>query len=206
MKLLIDDIVDLRAYEREREEFQSRILAMRKLRRLELGPVLSVNFENRDTVRFQIQEMARVERIVSDSRIQEELDAYNPLIPGKGELSATLFIELTSEETMHEWLPKLVGIEKAIEIVIRPRRGGPNATESDNEISILCQVEESHEESLTRQEITSSVHYIRFVLGSEQVDSMAEASVLLRSVHPNYRYESELSEQLKETLAYELRD
>ena len=71
---------------------------------------MTVVFECVDTVRFQVQEMARVEKIITDEALQVELDIYNRLLPGVGELSATLFIELTSDGAMREWLPRLVGI------------------------------------------------------------------------------------------------
>ena len=105
-KLSLSDIADVRAYERERPEFKNRIMDMKLRRRLALGPFVSVIFENRDTVRYQIQEMARVERLSTDEEIQAEIDTYNPMIPDAGQLCATLFIELTSEEQMHEWLSK----------------------------------------------------------------------------------------------------
>ena len=85
---------------------------LKQRRRVGVGPHVTLVFENRDTMRFQVQEMARVERIFTDQGIQEELDVYNPLIPEPGQLCATLFLELTTEEQMREWLPKLVGIER----------------------------------------------------------------------------------------------
>src|SRR3954463_2923435 len=117
-KLTTDDIVDLRAYERERESFRSQIIELKKRRRGPVGPIVTLVFENRETIRFQIQEMARAERMLRDEQIQGELDAYNPLIPEPGQLSATLFIELTSKAELMEWLPKLVGIERSVELVI----------------------------------------------------------------------------------------
>src|SRR5687768_18269703 len=113
MKLTLDDIADLRAYERERDAYRERIIALKRVRRVPVGPIVTLVFENRDTIRFQIQEMARVEKLITDAAIQNELDAYNPLIPGPGELSATLFLELTSKELLQEWLPRMVGIERA---------------------------------------------------------------------------------------------
>ena len=104
-------MLDLRAYERVREEFRAEVIARKRDRRVALGPVMTLVFESLDTVRFQVQEMARAEKIISDEAIQVELDIYNPLLPEPGELSATLFIELTSEEALREWLPRLVGIE-----------------------------------------------------------------------------------------------
>src|SRR3954465_12628992 len=118
MKLSIDDIADKRAHERERESFRAQIIDLKKHRRIGVGPFVSIVFENRDTIRFQIQEMARAERILTDDGIQAELDIYNPLIPDKGSLSATLFIELTSKDELIEWLPKLVGIERSVRLGI----------------------------------------------------------------------------------------
>lgn len=106
--LTLADIADLRAYERERTDFRTAVIALKKKRRIHLGPVVTVLFECRDTIRFQIQEMARAEKIMSDEGIQTELDVYNPMIPEAGSLAATLFIELTSEAEMREWLPALV--------------------------------------------------------------------------------------------------
>src|SRR3954453_12803271 len=104
-KLTLDDITDLRAYERERAEFRADIIELKKRRRVGVGPFVTLVFENRDTVRFQVQEMARAERIADDDAIQAELDVYNPLIPQPGELVATMFIELTSKDELQEWLP-----------------------------------------------------------------------------------------------------
>src|SRR3712207_4698094 len=109
-KLTLDDIADLRAYERERDDFRKHIIELKRHRRIPVGPIVTLVFENRDTIRFQIQEMARAEKMLSDEAIETELDIYNPLIPSAGELSATLFIELTSKDDLMEWLPKLVGI------------------------------------------------------------------------------------------------
>src|SRR3954447_15301028 len=133
-KLTLADIVDLRAYEREREEFRGRVMAEKKVRRVAVGPIVTMVFENRDTVRLQIQEMARAERMLRDEQIQEELDTYNPLIPGAGELSATLFVELTTPDELREWLPKLVGIERAIELIVG---------DADAEV-VRCEVDETH--------------------------------------------------------------
>src|SRR6516164_7692231 len=117
-KLTIDDITDLRAYERERDEFRRHIIAMKKTRRVELGPVMTLVFENTDTMRWQVQEMARAERMLHDEQIQHEVETYNKLIPDAGELSATLLLELTSEVALREWLPRLVGIEDHVWIVL----------------------------------------------------------------------------------------
>lgn len=193
-KLTLDDILDLRAYERERDAFRARVIELKKLRRISLGPVVSVVFENADTMRFQIQEMARAERMLTDEAIQRELDAYNPLIPDPGELSATLFLELTSDAQMREWLPKLVGIERSVLL-----RLGPGATE------VRAEPESAHEAALTREEVTAAVHYIRFSLSPNQQALFEQGPVVLAVDHPEYREASDLSPATRESLLVDLR-
>ncbi len=151
--LTLADISEQRAYERERDEFRRQVIAVKKLRRVSIGPVITATFENRLTMRFQVQEMARAERMLSDEQIQGELDAYNRLLPAPGELSATLFLELTDDAKLREWLPKLVGIEQAVEF----RVGQPGSAD------VVPSVPEAeHASHLTRETVTSAVHYIRF--------------------------------------------
>lgn len=195
-KLTLDDISDLRAYEREREEFRDRIIALKKRRRVAVGPVVTLLFENRDTIRFQIQEMARAERMLTDEAIQGELDVYNPLIPDAGHLSATLFIELTSDEQLVEWLPKLVGIEKALELRI-----GTGASP----LVVPSTPEPAHEAQLTREEVTASVHYVYFDLSPEQVEAFAAGPVTLAVDHPSYQEQTPLSEATHAELLDDLR-
>ena len=82
---------------------------MKKRRRIALGDLITIVFENTDTMRFQVQEMARAERMLTDDAIAHEVETYNELIPGPGELSGTLFIEITDDAALREWLPKLIG-------------------------------------------------------------------------------------------------
>ena len=110
-KLTVDDIADHRAYERERDEFRRHIIDLKRRRRIPLGELLSIVFENTDTMRWQVQEMARAERMLSDDAIAGEIATYNELIPDDGELSGTLFVELTDDDSLREWLPKFVGIQ-----------------------------------------------------------------------------------------------
>jgi len=192
MKLTLDDIADQRAYERERESFRAHIIELKKRRRVSVGPFVSVVFENRDTIRFQIQEMARAERIFTDDGIQAELDIYNPLIPDRGSLSATLFIELTSKDELMEWLPKLVGIERALRLRI------------DDEV-VLATPDAEHERQLTRETTTASVHYLHFELSPKQIERFAGARVRIEVAHENYAYETELSKAARESLFDDLR-
>jgi hypothetical protein len=191
MKLTIDDIADLRAYERERERFRAHIIDLKKRRRVSVGPFVTMVFENRDTIRFQIQEMARAERILTDEGIQAELDVYNPLIPEAGSLSATLFIELTSKDDLMEWLPKLVGIERDVELRI-------------GDDVVRARPDPEHERQLTRETITASVHYVHFDLAPEQVERFATSDVRLAVAHENYAYETSLSKATIDSLRNDL--
>jgi len=101
-KLVLTDILEQRAYERIRETRRAEIIELKRRRRIALGTIVTVMFENRDTMQSQIQEMLRVERVVSDEGVLEEIKAYNPMIPEVGQLCATLFIELTNDEQMRE--------------------------------------------------------------------------------------------------------
>jgi hypothetical protein len=197
LKLTLDDIADLRAYEREREAFRSRIIDLKRRRRVSVGPVITLLFENRDTMRFQIQEMARAEKMLSDDAIQVELDVYNALIPEAGELSATLFIELTSKEQLVEWLPKLVGVERSVELLIG---SGPGAE------VVLGEVESGHADQLTRDDVTASVHYVRFRLTPAQVARFGDSGepVILAVNHPAYAEGAHLSEDTRRELLADL--
>ena len=192
-KLGLEDISDLRAYERERPDLQKRVSEVKRLRRIALGPIMSVVFENALTVRYQIQEMARVEKILSDEAIQVELDTYNRLLPQMGELSATLFIELTSDEQLREWLPKLVGIERALGV----------ALDGDFVPSVP---EEAHAAALVRDTVTPAVHYVRFAFSLDQVEAFAGLSeVALEARHPEYEARTPLPVAVRRELLGDLR-
>jgi len=193
-QLTLDDIADARAYEREREAFREHVIALKKRRRVSVGPFVTFVFENRTTVLFQIEEMARAERILTDEGIQTELDIYNPLIPEPGFLSATMFIELTSKAELETWLPKLVGIERAVELRI------------GDSVTVRAIPESGHASQLTREEITASVHYVQFALTPEQIAAFADASrVQLAVDHPDYQEVTDLSEETRAEVLLDLR-
>jgi hypothetical protein len=192
-RLTLDDIADLRAYERERDSFRDHVIALKRRRRISIGPIVTLVFENRDTVRFQIQEMARAERMLSDEAISAELDVYNPLIPSRGELSATLFIELTTEEGLREWLPKLVGVEQSLELRIGP------------DLAVRSVPEEGHASQLTREDTTASVHYVRWQLTPAEVERFAVSPVVLAVAHPAYRHQVVLGAETHAALLDDLR-
>jgi hypothetical protein len=195
-KLTLADISDLRAYERERDDFRRQVIALKKLRRIHVGPIITFVFENRDTIRFQIQEMARAEKIISDEGIETELRVYNPLIPEPGHLAATMFIELTSDEQLREWLPKLVGVEQRVVLRIGQ---GPDA------VDVRCVVDADHEKQLTRDEVTASVHYVHFDLTPDQIGRFATSPVSLCVDHAAYEHEVELGAATRAELLGDLR-
>jgi len=190
-KLTLDDIKDLREYERERDEFRRHIVEMKKRRRVQLGDLLTITFENTDTMRFQVQEMARIERMLTDEQIRNELDMYNQLIPGPNELSGTLFVEIDNKERLYEWLPKLVGIQRAVSIWLHDGSSVPSTPED--------------EERLTREETTTTVHYLKFRFTPEQVDAFAAGPVRIVVDHPNYNAIVELTEEQRSELVEDLR-
>lgn len=196
-KLTLDDIADMRAYEREREQFRQHVIELKRRRRVGVGPHVTVVFENRDTIRFQIQEMARIERLYSDAQIATELRIYNPLIPEPGNVSATMFIELTSEALLREWLPKLLGIERAVFVQIGDGAGAER---------VAFTADAEHEEQLTRTDLTASVHYIHLSLSPEQIARFGSSPVTLGIDLADYRHDARLSDATIAELLTDLRD
>ncbi len=190
--LTLADVLDLRAYERVREDYRARIIARKRNRRVALGPFMTLVFECVDTVRFQVQEMARAEKIISDEAIQVELDIYNRLLPGEGELSATLFIELTSDAGLREWLPRLVGIERRLGVSL------------DGEV-VASVPEAEHAAALTRDTLTPAVHYVRFGFTDAQVAAFGDAEeVALVATHPAYEARTDLPAAVRRELLGDL--
>ena len=191
-KLTLADIADVRAYERERTQFRPHVIELKRRRRVHVGPVLTLLFENRDTIRFQIQEMARVEKLITDEEIQGELDIYNPMVPDIGQVCATMFLELTTDEEMREWLPKLVGIERAATMVLA------------NGDVVRASVDEQHDEGLTRDYVTAAVHYLQWQFTPEQAEVFAAGPVRVAIDHPAYRESIELPEVTRAELVADL--
>mgnify|MGYP003346351186 FL=1 len=178
-KVLVEEIPELRAYNATRDDLRRSIMALKARRRVFLGTFVTVVFENTDTVRWQITEMMRAERIDTDAGIATEVEQYNDLIPGDAQLSCTMFIELTDDESMREWLPKLVGIHEAIEIRL------PNGD--------VVRGYDPHAERLTREEATAAVHFLKFDFTPEQIVAFRRGPVAIASVHPAYREETVLN-------------
>ncbi len=193
-KLTVDDIQDSRAYERERDEIRRRIIDLKRTRRVQLGPILTIVFENTETMRWQVQEMARAERMLRDEQIAHEIDTYNQIIPDADELSGTLLLELTSEVALREWLPRLVGIEHHVRIVLPDGsdvRGVPS---------------EDDEARLTRPDTTAAVHFLKFPFTPADIDMFASGPVHIVVDHPEYDQDVTLDEVQHAALLADLRD
>ena len=191
-KLTLADIADVRAYERERDEFRPHVIELKRRRRVHVGTVITFLFETRDTMRFQIQEMARVEKLTTDAEIQVELDIYNPMIPDPGQVTATMFIELTSEAQMLEWLSKLANVERSVLIVL------------SNGDRVRAKIDEQHEQGLTREDVTAAVHYLRWDFTAEQIEAFGAGPVQVQIDHPAYLETVELSDMTKAELLTDL--
>ena len=192
-KLTLDDIADLRAYERERPDFRAHVIEVKRRRRIAIGEMLTIMFENRDTMRLQIQEMIRAEKLVTDEGVMEELKVYNPMIPMPGQLCATLFLELTSEDQVREWLPKLAGLEDSICIQL-----------SDGS-KIRGSIDAQHAAGLTRPDVTAAVHYLTFDFTEKQIEQFAFGPVSVLCDQPNYLEVSSFSDETREELLTDLR-
>lgn len=151
-------LLTLEAYARERKDFRARVLAHKKPRSVHLGEHLVLLFEDELTIRYQVQEMLRIEKIFEDAGIQEELDAYNPLVPDGNNWKATMQIEYEDVEERRRALPKLKGIEDRVWVTVegRPR------------------VYAIADEDLEREndEKTSAVHFLRFELTPPMITAL----------------------------------
>jgi hypothetical protein len=193
-KLTVDDIQDFRAYERERDEFRRQIIELKRSRRVQLGPIMTVVFENTDTMRWQVQEMARAERMLRDEQIAHEVETYNQIIPDENQLSATLMLELTSELALREWLPTLVGVEHNVVIVL------PDGT------SVRGVPSDEDEARLTRADTTAAVHFLKFSFSTEEIEMFASGPVHIVVDHPEYDQDVVLNEEQHTQLVADLHD
>jgi hypothetical protein len=172
-KLKREDLWKLEDYARERNAFRTKVIAHKKTRTVHLGPHLTLIFEDRMTVQYQVQEMLRIERIFDPGAIDEELGAYNPLIPDGANLKATMLIEYDDVELRKRELENLRGIEDGIELV-----AGTHAP-----------VQAIADEDLDRsnETKTSAVHFLRFELSPTLVAGLREGQPLAFAVaHPYY--------------------
>jgi len=185
-----EEIVPLAAYASVRDAFRSAVIAHKRDRRVAVGPSVTLVFEDRETLRFQVQEMLFVERIAEPELVQHELDVYNELMPGTRELSATLFVEITEPGRIRAELDRLVGIDEHVALVL-----GRGADEQ----ALRARFDANQME----EDRISAVQYIRFALDEPAVTALAggERYAALRISHPNYAHEAELTPAVRASLA-----
>lgn len=190
-KLTVDDLFKLEDYATARDEFRRKVMAHKKPRRVAIGPHLTLYFEDRMTMQYQIQEMLRIERIFERDAIQEELDAYNPLIPDGSNLKATAMIEYEDVEERKQALAMLRGIEDKIWVQVE---GHPK-----------CYAIANEDLERTNDEKTSAVHFMRFELTSDMVTAANDGNEIRAGVdHEAYHFEAELTSESQQSLRSDL--
>jgi len=185
-----DEVLNLHEYEIARPEFRQRVIERKRRRRVALGPIMTLVFENRDTVLFQIQEMLRIERIVRPEKVQEELDVYNELLPDALEVAATLFIEVTQADRVQPVLDSLIGLDEPGRLRLRVANKEYTAQFAAGQ---------------RREDRISAVHYVRFAVGDQGRADLAigEPAMLLvddRDYHAKAALGPETVKELLEDL------
>ena len=190
-KLAPSDLFTLETYARERAAFRARVIAHKRARSVHLGEHLTLLFEDRLTIQYQVQEMLRIERIFEASGIQEELDAYNPLIPDGSNLKATMLIEYADTEERARKLVELHGIERRLALRV------------GTQPPVLAIADEDLERSTDAK--TSAVHFLRFELLPAHVGALRGGEGARLSVeHPTYRAEADLAPATRMALIADL--
>ncbi|MBI2847478.1 MAG: DUF3501 family protein [Chloroflexi bacterium] len=189
-KIVLSDVKNILEYEKIRESFRRHLIELKKNRRVQVGDKVSLIFENRETVLFQVQEMMRSERLVDEKAIQAEIDTYNALIPGDSELSATLFIDITDQSSIRQELDRLISLNEHVYL----RIGNGHM------------VRGVFAEGTSREDRISSVHYVKFSLTPDErkafLSGNEEISVVID--HPNYHASEKLPEKIGKALAEDL--
>jgi hypothetical protein len=186
-----ESLMTLEAYARERKDFRARVIEHKNRRRVHLGEHLSLQFEDELTIRYQVQEMLRIERIFEDEGIQSELDAYNPLIPDGSNWKATMLIEYPEEAERRRMLARLKGLEQRVWVQVA---GG------DRVYAIA-------DEDLEREndEKTSAVHFLRFELPPQARQALRGGAALsMGADHPEYEATVAVDPQARDSLAKDL--
>jgi hypothetical protein len=172
-KLTANDLMNLEEYHRQRPDFRAQVLTHKKNRQVAIGANATLYFEDQLTVKYQVQEMLRIERIFELEAIEEELAAYNPLIPDGANLKATFMVEFTDAEERRRELARLTGIE------------GTVYAQVEGHAKIAAIADEDLDRST--EEKTSAVHFMRFELDGAMCESFKDGAALGFGIdHPNY--------------------
>ncbi len=192
-KIELSDVKNLHEYELIRDGWRRNVIAEKARRRILLGPIMSLVFENRLTVLGQIQEMCRAERIVRPDAIRHEIDTYNELLPDAGEVAATLLIEITEEREIQARLDGLVGLTTGRHLFFElgDRRAPARFLGGQS-----------------REDRIAAVQYLRFSLGDDEATREAlldrRVPAAIRAEHPNYEAAASLSLETRKELARDL--
>lgn len=187
-----DSLMTLERYSKERPQFRARVMEHKKNRTVHLGEHVLLIFEDELTIRYQIQEMLRAERIFEEEGIQEELDAYAPLVPDGSNWKATMMIQYPDIDERRRMLAQLIGIEDRVWVQVAAH---------DRVFAIA-------DEDLEREtaEKTSSVHFLRFELNSGMVSALKQGAAIAMGIdHPAYRASVDIAPAVRESLVRDLK-
>jgi hypothetical protein len=191
LRLRVQDLYSLEQYHGLRADFRQRVLTHKKLRQVAVGPVVTLYFEDRLTIQYQVQEMLRIERIFEREAIEEELAAYNPLIPDGTNLKATLMIEVPDPDERREELKRLAGLEHRLYAHV----AGLDP--------VLAVADEDLER--TSEGKTAAVHFVRFELGAAGCERLKRGAALTFGFDaPAYAHETVLSDAQRDVLVADL--
>ena len=186
-KIRREDLYSLERYAQVRDDYRARVMAHKQDRRLAVGPHLTLYFEDRLTMQYQIQEMLRAERIFEPAGIQEELDAYNPLIPDGRNLKATMMIEYDDPQIRAQRLMDMVGIENKVWLRVAGQGRVVPIADEDLERS--------------EPDKTAAVHFLRFEFSDEMIAALRSSGALSAGVdHEVYRHVQPVPENVIKSL------
>jgi len=190
-KLTRDDLYTLEAYARERAAFRARVLAHKRPRRVAIGAHVTLLFEDRLTIQYQVQEMLRVERIFEPAGIDEELEAYNPLVPDGSNLKATMLIEYPDPDERARRLVELHDIERRVALRIGTMP------------PIVAVADEDMDRSTDSK--TSAVHFLRFDLDPAHAAAFKNGTAAEFAIdHPHYNERAAVTDETRVALAADL--
>ncbi len=186
-----DDLFSLEQYAEKRAQFRAEVIAHKKNRQVPIGAHATLYFEDRLTMQYQIQEMLRVERIFEAAGIQDELDAYNPLVPNGSNWKATFMIEFDDVDERRDALARLVGIEDKVWVQV------------DDHDKVFAIADEDLERAT--EDKTSAVHFVRFELAPAMAAAVKSGGAVRMGIdHPEYGYQVELAPAVRASLANDL--
>ena len=190
--LTINDLYSLEQYSERRAAFREKVMKHKQDRRIALGPNLTIYFESKMTIQYQVQEMLRIEKIFEKKAIEEELSAYTALVPDPRNLKATMMLEYTDESVRRRKLRELKGIERGIWFQVG----------DGNKIFAIA------DEDLEREDRdkTSAVHFLRFPISEQMIEEMSTGARIMMGVqHPSCQIEPvTLSERAYQSLLMDM--